>query len=140
MSSIVHIYTDGGSRGNPGEGASAFIAVVEDRKGERVLRKRVERIGRSTNNEAEYKALIIGLMWARSRDLERVRIHSDSQLLVRQLKGHYRVKAPNILPLYRKAMELLKGVEWGVQHHSRNNKWISRCDELVNEALDSAGP
>jgi len=77
-------------------------------------------------------------MWARSRDLDRIRLHSDSQLLVRQLKGHYKVKAPNIVPLYKKAMELLKGMEWSAQHHSRNNKWIVKCDELVNETLDQA--
>lgn len=138
MSDIVHIYTDGGSRGNPGEGASAFIALVDSKDGERVLRRRAERVGRCTNNEAEYKALLIGLMWARSRDLDRIKLHSDSQLLVRQLKGHYKVKAQNIVPLYKKALELLKGMEWSVQHHSRNNKWIVKCDELVNEALDQA--
>ncbi|MGA1873816.1 MAG: ribonuclease HI family protein [Thermoplasmatota archaeon] len=136
MTDIVHIYTDGGSRGNPGEGASAFIAIIDSKEGEKVIRKRAERVGRCTNNEAEYKALIIGLMWARSRDLDRIRLHSDSQLMVRQLKGHYRVKAPNIVPLYTKVMELLRGMEWSIQHHSRNNRWIVRCDELVSQALD----
>ncbi|MBN1389756.1 MAG: ribonuclease HI family protein [Candidatus Thermoplasmatota archaeon] len=139
MSDIIHIYTDGGSRGNPGQGASAFIAVIVGREGERVLRKRVERIGLCTNNEAEYKALIIGLMWARSRDIERVKLHSDSQLVVRQLKGHYKVKAANLLPLHLKVRGLLKGMEWSVQHHSRGNRWITRCDRMVNEALDAAG-
>lgn len=136
MSRTVHIYTDGGARGNPGPGASAFIAVVDTGKEMKIIRKRAERIGKATNNEAEYKALIIGLMWARSRDFDLIKIHSDSQLVVKQLKGYYRVKAPNIIPLYKKAMELLKYSKWSIQHHPRTNKWIMKCDELVNETLD----
>jgi len=136
MTRTVHIYTDGGARGNPGPGASAFIAVVGEGKDQKIIRKRAERIGKATNNEAEYKALIIGLMWARSRDFDMIKIHSDSQLMVKQLKGYYRVKAPNIKPLYNKVTELLKHSKWTIQHHPRTNKWIQVCDALVNEALD----
>jgi ribonuclease HI len=133
----IHIYTDGGSRGNPGPGASAFIAVRETEEGEKVLRKRAELVGRCTNNEAEYRALIMGLTWARSRGINEIRLHSDSQLMVRQLQGAYQVKAANIAPLHGKVMDLLRGMKWGIEHHSRNDRWISRCDELVNQALDS---
>lgn len=136
MTRTVHIFTDGGARGNPGPGASAFIAVVGEGKNMKIIRKRSERIGIATNNEAEYKALIIGLMWARSREFDVIKIHSDSQLMVKQLKGYYRVKAPNIIPLYKKVIELLERTKWTAQHHPRSNKWISICDDLVNEALD----
>jgi len=135
---IVDIYTDGGSRGNPGPGASAFIAVRDNVGEERVLGKRTELVGRCTNNEAEYRALIMGLTWAISRGFHDIRLHSDSQLMVRQLQGSYRVKAANIIPLHEKATELLRGMRWSVQHHSRTDRWISRCDELVNLALDAA--
>ncbi len=134
----IHIYTDGGSRGNPGPGASAFISVRESGEGEKVLGKRAELVGRCTNNEAEYRALIMGLTWARSRGIDDVHLHSDSQLMVRQLQGAYKVKAPTIQPLYKKAMGLLRGMKWSIQHHSRNDRWISKCDELVNLTLDSA--
>ena len=137
MTRTVHIFTDGGARGNPGPGASAFIATVGEGKDMKIIRKRAERIGTATNNEAEYKALIIGLMWARSRDFDMIKIHSDSQLMIKQLKGYYKVKAPNSIPLYRKVMELLGKTEWTAQHHPRTNKWIILCDELVNEALDN---
>jgi ribonuclease HI len=136
MTRTVHIFTDGGARGNPGPAASAFIAVVGEGKEMKIIRKRAELIGNATNNEAEYKALIIGLMWARSREFDVLKIHSDSQLMIKQLKGYYKVKAPNIIPLYRKVIELLGKTKWTAQHHSRNNKWIKICDELVNEALD----
>ena len=136
MTRTIHIFTDGGARGNPGPGASAFIAAVGEGKDMKIIRKRAERIGNATNNEAEYKALIIGLMWAGSRDFDVIKIHSDSQLMVKQLKGYYRVKAPNIIPLYKKVMELLGRTKWTAQHHPRSNKWISICDELVNEVLD----
>jgi ribonuclease HI len=136
MTRTVNIYTDGGARGNPGPAASAFIAVVGEGKNMKMIRKRAERIGKATNNEAEYKALIIGLMWARSREFDIIKIHSDSQLMVKQLKGYYKVKAPNIIPLYKKVIELLGHTKWAAQHHPRTNKWISICDELVNEALD----
>ncbi len=136
MSRTVHIYTDGGARGNPGPGASAFIAVVGEGKDMKIIRKRAEKIGVATNNEAEYKALIVGLMWARSREFDLIKIHSDSQLMVKQLKGYYKVKALNIIPLYKKVIELLMGSQWSIQHHPRTNKWIMVCDDLVNEALD----
>lgn len=137
MTRTVHIYTDGGARGNPGPAASAFIAVVGEGKEAKIIRKRAERIGNATNNEAEYKALIIGLMWANSREFDMIKIHSDSQLMVNQLKGYYKVKAPNIIPLYRKVMDLLKHSKWDIRHHPRTNKWIMVCDELVNQALDN---
>jgi ribonuclease HI len=137
MSRTVHIYTDGGSRGNPGPAASAFIAVVGEGKEAKIIRKRTERIGKATNNEAEYKALIIGLLWANSREFDIIKIHSDSQLMVKQLKGYYKVKAPNIKPLYKKVMELLNYSKWSIEHHRRTNKWIMVCDELVNMALDN---
>lgn len=130
----VHIYTDGGSRGNPGPGASAFIA----RSGEprRTIAERSRYVGRCTNNEAEYSALILGLEWANSRGFTRLELHSDSELMVNQINGSYKVRSPRIKPLFDKVVSLLKEKDWSIKHHRRDHPWISRCDEMVNEVLD----
>ena len=127
MTDTIHIFTDGGSRGNPGPGASAFVAT----------RDHSLRPGRCTNNEAEYGAVIMALVWAHNRGHDKLVIHSDSQLIVRQIRGEYRVKAPTLRPLYERVMGLLRGVIWKAVQHPREHPWISLCDEMVNEELDA---
>ena len=91
--STVHIYTDGGSRGNPGPAATAFMAlVIEDGK-DRLLRKMARRIGKATNNQAEYRAMIMAMEWALSRGFKDLVLHSDSELLVKQVLGEYSVRS-----------------------------------------------
>ncbi len=133
----IHIYTDGGSRGNPGPGASAFITIPDKPDDKKILHRRSEYIGKCTNNEAEYQALIMGLKWARTRGFCDISIHSDSLLMVKQVKGDYRVKAGTLIGLHAEVMKLLKGKKWTIQHHKRENRWIMVCDKMVNEMLDS---
>lgn len=136
----VHVFTDGGSRGNPGPSACAFVAVVGATgpgfTGGRAIRRSSRYLGIRTNNEAEYTGLIDALKWARSRGLTELTIHSDSELLVHQLDGSFRVKAEKLKPLFQEVKSLLEGIRYEVVHHRRDHPWISRCDAMVNEALD----
>ncbi len=132
----VHIYTDGGSRGNPGQAASAFIVVVERDGKEKIIRKMAKGIGKATNNQAEYKAMIMALQWAVSRNFRDLVLHSDSELMIRQIKGKYSVKSPNVKDLHRKVMDLLRNTTWSAIHHRREHPKIVICDALVNKVLD----
>lgn len=133
----VHIFTDGGSRGNPGPGAWAFVAV-ETKPGERgrIIMKASRHMGICTNNEAEYQAVIHALEWARSAGVMRVHLHSDSELLVNQLLGAYKVRSKRLSGPHHRVRELLKGMEYTVEHHPREHRFISICDAMVNRTLD----
>ena len=124
--------TDGGSRGNPGP--AGFGAVLLDDSG-RVVRELSEFIGRATCNEAEYRALIAALQAARELGARDVLIRADSQLLVRQINGEYKVKSRTLMPLVLRVRELLqKFASWKAQHVPREMN--SRADALANEAVD----
>ena len=124
--------TDGGSRGNPGP--AGFGAVLLD-ESDSVVRELSEFIGTATCNEAEYRALIAALQAARELGAREVIIRADSQLLVRQINGEYKVKSRSLMPLVLRARELLKGFpSWKAQHVPRELN--SRADELANEAMD----
>jgi ribonuclease HI len=99
----VVICTDGASLGNPGE--AAVGAVIEDKQG-RLIARISQRIGKATNNQAEYKAIITALREAIRLGVEEVDVRSDSQLLVRQIKGEYRVKNALLKPLYKQIKQL----------------------------------
>lgn len=98
------IEADGSSRGNPGPGRIGV--VVKDERGVPLATVSKD-IGRATNNQAEYEALLAGLEVARAKRAESVEIRMDSELVVSQIKGTYRVKAPSLLPLYQRAKALL---------------------------------
>ena len=132
----VHIFTDGGSRGNPGPAASAFLVVVERGGKEKVIRKMAKGIGRATNNQAEYKAMIMALQWAISRDFRNLVLHSDSELMIKQIRGEYSVRSPNVRDLHRNVMDLLRNTKWSAVHHRREHDKIAICDALVNRVLD----
>jgi len=126
------IYTDGGSRGNPGPAAAAFI--LTDKNGHRLL-ARAFFIGECTNNVAEYTAIIKALDAAKQLDAEDIKLFSDSELLVQQLLGKYKVKSDNLKPLFRQAVDLLNGFKkWDVQHITRDKN--KQADRLVNQALN----
>jgi len=130
--SIVHI--DGGSRGNPGPAAAAF--VLKDTSGKRLLAKGIF-LGRATNNVAEYTAALSALEAAKKFDVGQIKILSDSELLVRQINGEYKVKSEKIAPLFRQIINLLKDFEsWEVKHVPREKN--KEADSLVNRALDTA--
>ncbi len=127
---IAHI--DGGSRGNPGPAAAAY--VLADAKGGQ-LQARAFFLGKATNNVAEYTAIHKALDAAKSLGASQITVYSDSELLVRQLNGQYKVKSDQIRPLFAETVAMLAEFEsWQVRHIVRGDN--KRADELVNRALD----
>ncbi len=127
------IYADGGARGNPGPAGSG--AYLEDEDGQVVARV-YKYIGETTNNVAEYSALIFGLKEAQRRTAESVLIRMDSQLVVRQILGEYRVKEPTLQKLHAQAKELLEGFRsFHIEHIPREQN--QEADKLANLAIDS---
>ena len=126
------LYVDGASRGNPGDASYGF--VIQDREG-RVLFQRSRYIGRTTNNVAEYAALIQALEFALSKKMMSIEIRSDSQLLVRHLLGEYKVRAEGLKPYYEKCLQLLRRFElYEIKHIPREENRLA--DRIANEALD----
>ena len=125
-------HCDGGSRGNPGP--AGFGAVIEDPRGQ-VVARLSEFLGRQTNNFAEYKGLLAVLAWARERDVPQLRVVSDSELMVKQMKGQYRVSSPALLPLWEEARRLAGQLErFEIAHTLRGGN--READRLANEAMD----
>jgi ribonuclease HI len=128
----LNIHVDGGSRGNPGP-AGAGVVIRDE--GGRLIYEAGYFLGRQTNNEAEYHALIRALERAGRRGNDAVAIHSDSELLVRQLTGDYQVKSARLAPLYHQVQVLLvRTARWSVRHVRREQN--TRADELANLAMD----
>ena len=130
----IFLYTDGGSRGNPGSAAIGLVVCDENKN---IIHEYKECIGEATNNEAEYIALKKGLEIVAGICRDEIYCFSDSELLVKQLNGNYRIKALNLRDIYYKIKErenLFKEITYN--HLSRDNIIIQKCDELVNHALD----
>lgn len=130
----VVVHTDGGSRGNPGPAAAGF--VLEDPAGRR-LAARAFFLGEATNNVAEYTALVKALESARDLGATDLTIYTDSELMVRQLKGSYKVKSDLIRPLFDRVNQLRAKFESCIIQHVTRDK-NKEADRLVNEALDAA--
>jgi ribonuclease HI len=131
----VIAYIDGGSRGNPGP--AGFGVVVQDSRG-RTLETLSESIGVATNNVAEYRALLAALDYAVATRARRLKIFCDSELIVRQMQGRYRVQSPDLKPLHEQARQLLRGLEhFSIEHVPRARNLLA--DQLANEAMDRAG-
>lgn len=129
----LHLFSDGGSRGNPGQ--AAIAAIVEDPAQGKILKEFFDRIGVETNNVAEYRALIEGLKMARRYQPSRLICHLDSELIVRQLNGQYQVKMPTLKPYFDEIQELAAELPDVVfTHIPREDNY--RADALVNKALD----
>ncbi len=129
------LFADGGSRGNPGPAASG--AVIVSPEGE-VVEEVGEFLGTATNNVAEWTALEIGLRAALERGIARLDVRMDSELVVKQLSGEYRVKHPSLQPLYRRVRALLGKFESvDVRHVRRKDNALA--DAVVNKVLDAAG-
>jgi ribonuclease HI len=130
------LWTDGGARGNPGPAAYGYVLEGEDGA---VLAAHGEAIGTATNNVAEYRALIAGLEKALELDVDDLEVMSDSELLVKQMRGEYRVKKPTLRDLWDEAAQLerrLGPVRYTAVRRERNEL----ADRLVNEALDALNP
>lgn len=123
---------DGGSRGNPGP--AAYGVVVRDARGEVVARLK-KYIGQNTNNVAEYFGLIAALDYAESHGIRALRIESDSELLVKQMRGEYKVKSSDLRPLFERARKMAQGLEsFRIDHVYREQN--READALANQALD----
>ena len=128
----VTVFIDGGSRGNPGPAAAGIIITADDGT---VLRKAGLYLGEATNNVAEYRGLLAGLEAAATLGATAVQVVSDSELLVRQMNGEYRVKNPGLRPLYEQACRLAQRFSACTFRHVRREQNL-RADRLVNQALD----
>ncbi|HET8742718.1 MAG TPA: ribonuclease HI family protein [Gaiella sp.] len=131
----ARLWTDGGSRGNPGAAAYAFVLETEDGT---VLEARGDSIGVATNNVAEYSALVAGLGAAVARGVTALEVRSDSELMVKQMRGEYRVKNRDLQTLFLDASRAARSLgEVTYTHVRREHNELA--DRLVNEALDAEG-
>jgi ribonuclease HI len=125
-------YTDGGARGNPGP--AGYGVVIKDESGRKVAALS-EYLGHQTNNFAEYQGLIAALEYALERGPKALKITSDSELLVRQIKGIYKVKNPTLRDLHARAKELIVQLDWfSIGHALREHN--QEADRLANAAMD----
>ena len=135
MDEVITLQFDGGSRGNPGP---AGIGVVLRAADQTPLVTLGRFIGAATNNVAEYQALILALEEAKKLGIRRIHICGDSQLIIRQMRGEYRVKHPDLRPLHWRASELLRGFDCvNIEHNLRHHNALA--DKLANLAMDCKG-
>ena len=130
----ARLFTDGGARGNPGPAAYAYVLEAED---DTVLDSDGQPIGVATNNVAEYRALVAGLERAAELGIDELEVVSDSELLVKQMRGEYRVKNEALQALNQQAARLARRFERVVYTAVRREQ-NELADRLVNEALDEA--
>lgn len=127
----LHLHIDGASRGNPGEAGFGVHAT----EGDVTVAELYGYLGRASNNVAEYRALISALEYAASEGARSVRVFSDSELVVKQVNGTYRVKHPDMIPLHRQARALLGRFEQARVSHVRREH-NREADALANRAVD----
>jgi ribonuclease HI len=129
------LWTDGGARGNPGPAAFAYVLEAEDGT---VLAAHGEAMGVATNNVAEYSALLAGLEQAAELGVDELEVVSDSELMVKQMRGEYKVKNEALRALSLRATELARRIG-RVTYTAVRREHNELADRLVNEALDAAG-
>jgi ribonuclease H / adenosylcobalamin/alpha-ribazole phosphatase len=127
------LWTDGGARGNPGPAAFGYVLEAENGT---VLAAHGEAIGTATNNVAEYRALIAGLDKAAEVGVDDLEVVSDSELLVKQMRGEYKVKNETLRGLFEQASDLANGLG-SVRYTAVRREHNELADRLVNEALDA---
>jgi ribonuclease HI len=128
----VTIFSDGAARGNPGPAGAGAVLTGDDG---RVLVEVCRYLGETTNNQAEYRALLLALEQALEIDASSVSIFADSELMVKQIKGEYRVKNEGIKPLFEQAVKLLRGFQdYTIAHVPRDQN--KHADKLANLAID----
>ena len=127
------VYVDGGSRGNPGDSAFGVYACDSE---DTPIAAFGGFLGTMTNNQAEYSALLAALEWAQSEGVQELHVRADSQLMVRQMKGQYKVKSPNLRPLFEDAMRRVdQFARFAIEHVHREGN--VEADRLANLAMDS---
>ena len=127
---VAHV--DGGARGNPGP--AGFGVVIEDQHGTRIAELN-RYLGHRTNNFAEYSGLVAALTYVLEHKHSALRVLSDSELMVRQMNGVYKVRSPELRPLYEEAKRLARQLQWFRIEHVRREK-NAEADRLANEAMD----
>jgi ribonuclease HI len=128
-------YIDGGSRGNPGP--AGFGVVIADNQGN-TIETIATFLGKATNNVAEYSALLAALEYVLGNSGRTLQVYCDSELVVRQMQGRYRVQSPDLKPLFERARKLAGQLErFSIQHIPREQN--ARADQLANDAMDGAG-
>ena len=125
----IKIYTDGGSRGNPGKAACAFLVIKNDK----ISLKFSKFLGKATNNEAEYNAIINALEQVKAKEIH---LFSDSELVVNQINGKYKINLPHLKLLHNKVIRLCENRKVTFSNVKRENSFIQKADILVNEELD----
>lgn len=129
------LYTDGGSRGNPGPSAAGIVLLDPTRK---VIRKGGKYLGKGTNNLAEYQALILGLKVALELGVKNLICFLDSELLVKQLSGLYKIKSPNLVKSFAEVKKM-EGQFDHIKYEHVNREENSEADTMVNLTLDKFG-
>ena len=136
MSERLVVHVDGGARGNPGP--AAIAAVLTDADGT-VVDEQAETIGHATNNVAEYRALLLGIERARALGGRELELVGDSELIVKQVRGEYRVKDASLRELHSQVKAALADLDrWSIRNVPREEN--AHADRLVNEALDARSP
>ena len=134
METRLNIYSDGGARGNPGPAAAAYLILGENGK---VLKAESQYLGKRTNNQAEYEALISALESALHLGADEVVFHLDSELVCKQITGEYRVKNPALKTLWQKASNLKRQFRRiSFVNVPRTDKCMEKADEMVNKTID----
>lgn len=134
----LNIYTDGGSRGNPGISGYGVVIYDENKK---IICKESKFLGIKTNNEAEYSAIIAALEWIKKNqsflNITKLNFFADSQLMIRQFQGIYKVKAPTLLPLFANAQQLLTQINLPCNFQDIRRESNELADKLANQAMDN---
>lgn len=132
---ILSVFTDGGSRGNPGISGCGVVIKNDDQ----IIFQKGRFLGVGTNNEAEYQGLITALEYLVSNPttVEKINIFMDSQLVVRQIQGIYKLKSPNLIPLNHQVSELLSQLTVPYEFTDVRREFNSLADQLANQAMDS---
>jgi ribonuclease HI len=134
----INIYTDGGSRGNPGI-AGYGVVIYDDQK--KLIYQESKFIGIKTNNEAEYSGIIAALEWVKKNktnyNITQLNCFADSQLMIRQLQGLYKVKASTLLPLFALSQQLLTQINLPAKFTDIRRESNELADELANQAMDN---
>ncbi|MDD4938096.1 MAG: ribonuclease HI family protein [Candidatus Shapirobacteria bacterium] len=133
----INIYTDGGSRGNPGISGYGLVIYDQDKN---ILYQESKFLGLKTNNEAEYLGLLASLKWIKNNQklyqINKANFFSDSQLLIRQMQGKYKVKAPNLKDLFIQSLQLLTQINLDCQFNHIRREFNLLADKLANQAMD----
>lgn len=135
---VLNIYTDGGSRGNPGVSGYGLV-IYDDQK--QIIYQEAKFLGIKTNNEAEYSGIIAALNWIKKNQkiyqISQLNFFADSQLMIRQLQGLYKVKAPTLSPLFAQVQQLLAQINLPAKYTDIRREFNKLADQLANQAMDN---